>query len=43
MRSIAFVMLLTGAAASASAAPTASGPWFDPANADHYAFIGKDV
>jgi hypothetical protein len=44
MRSIAVALLLSVAVASAwAAAPTASGPWFDPANADQYVFVGKDV
>ena len=42
MRSMLTAVLLCATAAALAAAP-ATGPWFDPANADQYAFIGKDV
>jgi hypothetical protein len=48
MRSTSCALLLIGAFASApfgalAGAPSAGGPWLDPANADHYVFVGKDV
>lgn len=42
VKSIAFVLLFFGVVAGATAAP-ADGPWLDPANADKYVFVGKDV